>query len=54
MYFIYNNLFYIGKLMEYVKFIDFENFKKLSKRYIKKNENGFSILDFKGWRNVII
>lgn len=54
MYFIYYNLFFIGKLMENVKFIDFEKFKKLSKRYIKKNENRYSFLDFKGGRNVII
>lgn len=28
-----------GKLTENAKFIDPENFKKPSKRYIKKNEN---------------
>lgn len=43
-----------GKLTENAKFIDPENFKKPSKRYIKKNENGPSISDFKGGRNVTI
>lgn len=43
-----------GKLTENAKFIDPENFKKPSKRYIKKNENGSSLSDFKGGRNVTI
>lgn len=43
-----------GKLTENAKFIDPENFKKPSKRHIKKNENRPSLSDFKGGRNVTI
>lgn len=43
-----------GTLTENAKFIDPENFKKPSKRYIKKNENRPSLSDFKGGRNVTI